>query len=93
MATRCIFLCYYFIEKKYYSFNKLGVHIHAAQKVKYYKEQFYIFAGRDTYILSKELKVVEHLYNEDIEEWILDMLIEDTYRFMIKTEGLERKTN
>lgn len=82
-----------FIEKKYYSFNELGVHIHAAQKVKYYKEQFYIFAGRDTYILSKELKVVEHLYNEDIEEWILDMLIEDTYRFMIKTNGLQKIMN
>lgn len=82
-----------FIEKKYYSFNELGVHIRAAQKVKYYKEQFYIFAGRDTYILSKELKVVEHLYNEDIEEWILDMLIEDTNRIIIKTNGLQKIMN
>lgn len=44
-------------------------------------------------MLSNELKILYHLHNDSIEEWINDMLIEGDEIIIIRNNGIQIVSN
>lgn len=84
---------YNYIEEKLYTYEELGIKVNYVLYVKYYNDQYYIFACQDTYVLSNELKILHHLHNDSIEEWINDMLIEGDEIIIIRNNGIQIVSN
>lgn len=80
---------YNYIEEKLYTYEELGIKVNFVLYVKYYNDQYYIFACQDTYVLSNELKILYHLHDDSVEEWINDMLIEGDEIIIIRNNGIQ----
>lgn len=75
---------YDFKNNKFYYYSKFKLNINLVYYIKYYNEQYYIFSGENTFILSDKLEVVSHFYNKSLTQWITDMIIWENKKYFTR---------
>lgn len=75
---------YDFKNNKFYYYSKLELNINLVYYIKCYNEQYYIFSGENTFILSNKLEVISHFYNKSLTKWVTDMIIWGNKKYFIR---------